>query len=100
MSKTGRNWKRACLQLAVDSESDSSSPDAKKSEKKTITTAHLPPNKKPKVFLARSQAWNSSTSVLSEKSSSKHLVKKSKPEFPTHVVEPVNRGQSNIWTRY
>ena len=62
-----------------------SNSESKPAEQKTTLPAHLPPNKKPKVFLAHSQAWDNSTS------SNKYPQKNRKTEVSRHYSYPATK---------
>ena len=69
-----------------------SNSESKLAEQKTAPPAHLPPNKKPKVFLGHSQAWDrsNSTSFTPEKVN-KYPMKNRKTEVSRHYSYPATK---------
>ena len=77
--------------------SPESSPESKPTEQKTTPPAHLPPNKKPKVFLAHSQAWDSSrSSTFTPEKVHKYPLKNRKTEVSRHHSYPATKQATSL----
>ena len=74
-------------QVKTDGKAAEFSVDSRSSEQKHAVPAHIPPSKKPKVFLGHSQAWDGSTSFAPEKVK-RQTLKNRKTEMTRHQSQP------------